>query len=106
ALGNGFLAVEHDAVHELGKNDIPELRIGQDFPLLGATTTSHWLNPSLKGLILLRALGAVLGTALPAVLDALGVKHAAQDVVAHTGKVAHAAAPDQHHGVLLKVVAF
>src|SRR3546814_6040201 len=54
----------------------------------------------------LRTLGAVLRTALLAVLDALGIQNAAQDVIAHTGNVAHAAAADQHDAVLLKVVAF
>ena len=57
-------------------------------------------------LILLRTLGAVLRTGLLAVLHALRVEHAAQHVVAHAGKVAHAAAADQHDRVLLKVVAF
>jgi hypothetical protein len=31
ALGNGFLAVDHDGVHELGQNAIAELRIRVDF---------------------------------------------------------------------------
>src|SRR5690606_26593999 len=47
-----------------------------------------------------------LGAALLAVLHTLRVEHAADDVVAHAGKVFHAAAADHHHGVLLKVVAF
>src|SRR4028118_32213 len=55
---------------------------------------------------LLRALGAVLGARLTAVLDTLGVEHAAKHVIAHTRKVAHTAATDQHHRVLLEVVAF
>src|SRR5262249_19490600 len=41
-----------------------------------------------------------------AVLHALGVEHAAQDVVAHTRKVLHAAAADHHHRVFLQIVAF
>src|SRR5689334_1587320 len=45
AFGDGFLTVEHDAVHELGEDDIPELRIGKDFALLWATTTRHWKIP-------------------------------------------------------------
>ena len=57
-------------------------------------------------LSLTSALGAVLRTALLAVLDALRVEHAAQDVVAHARQVLHAAAADQHHRVLLQVVAF
>ena len=55
---------------------------------------------------LLRTLGAVLRTALAAILDALRVEHAAQHVVAHAGKVAHTAAADQHDAVFLQVVAF
>src|SRR5207249_5572872 len=39
AFGDGLLAVEHDAIHELGEDDIPELGIGEDFALLWATTT-------------------------------------------------------------------
>src|SRR5476649_389186 len=55
---------------------------------------------------LLRTLGAIERTALLAVLDTLGVQHAADDVVAHAGKVLDAAAADQHHAVLLQVMAF
>lgn len=55
---------------------------------------------------LLRTLGAVLRAALLAILDALGVEHAAQDVVANAGKIADAAAADEHDRVLLQVVAF
>src|SRR5471032_914797 len=55
---------------------------------------------------LLRALGAIERAALLAVLDALGVQHAADDVVAHAGKVLDAAAADQHDAVLLQVMAF
>src|SRR5690606_36907381 len=53
---------------------------------------------------LLRTLGAVLGAALLAVLHALRVEHAADDMVAYARKVLHAAAADHDHGVLLKVV--
>ena len=38
-FGNGFLSVQHDAVHEFGKHPISELGIRQNNPLLGATTT-------------------------------------------------------------------
>src|SRR6185312_1714555 len=55
---------------------------------------------------LLRTLGAVERAALLAVLHALRVEHAAQDVVADAGKVLHAAAADQDHRVFLQVVAF
>src|SRR5206468_2569222 len=54
---------------------------------------------------LFRPLGAVFGTALLAVLDPLRVEHAAQHMVAHAGQVANAAAADQHHAMLLEVVA-
>src|SRR5271165_1360322 len=54
----------------------------------------------------LRPLGAVLRPALLAVLDALRVEHAAQDVVAHAGQILDAAAADHHHGMLLQVMAF
>src|SRR4051794_19747522 len=56
--------------------------------------------------LLLRTLGAVFGTAPLAVLDPLGVEHAAQHMIAHAGKVAHTAAADQDHRVLLKIMAF
>src|SRR3982750_3483921 len=55
--------------------------------------------------LLLGTLGAVLGTRLLAVLDALRVEHATKHVVAHARKVAHTAATDQHDAVLLEVVA-
>src|SRR5262245_58918633 len=60
----------------------------------------------MRYLLLLRALGAVLGTALLALADAGAVERAAHRVVAHAGQVLDAAATDQDHGVLLKVVAF
>src|SRR5580658_1275033 len=55
---------------------------------------------------LLRTLGAIERAALLAILDALGVQHAADDVVTHARQVLHAAAADQDHAVLLKIVAF
>ena len=39
AFGGRFLAVIHQVVHELGKDDIPELRIGKNLALFWATTT-------------------------------------------------------------------
>src|SRR5512134_2782949 len=53
----------------------------------------------------LRALRSVLRAALLAVLDALRVETAADDVIAHTGQVLHAPAADQHHRVFLEIVA-
>src|SRR6218665_3556433 len=56
--------------------------------------------------VLFRTLRAVLGAALLAVLDALGVENAADDVVTHTRQVLYAAATDHDDGVLLQVVTF
>jgi len=56
--------------------------------------------------LLLRTLDAVVRTTLLAVLDALGVQHAAEDVITHARQVFHAAAADKDDGVLLKVVTF
>src|SRR6202162_2093365 len=53
-----------------------------------------------------RTLRAVLRTALLTVLDALGVQHAAENVVTHAGQILDAAAADHDHGVLLKVMTF
>src|SRR5688572_20121999 len=50
-------------------------------------------------------LGSVLGARLLPVRDALGIEHAADDVVPHTGEVADAAAPHQDNRVFLKVMA-
>src|SRR3984957_1853834 len=53
----------------------------------------------------LRTLGAVFRAALLPVLDALGVQHAAQDVVADAGQILDAAATDHDHRMLLQVMA-
>src|SRR5277367_2116482 len=50
------------------------------------------------------ALGAIERTALLAILDTLGVEHAAENVIAHAGQVLDAAAADQHHRLLLEVM--
>src|SRR5919112_847209 len=50
-------------------------------------------------------LGAVAAASLLAVLDALRVERAADDLVADAGKVLHTAAADEHDRVLLEVVA-
>src|SRR5262249_40569364 len=55
---------------------------------------------------LFRTLGAVLRTALLAVLDALRVEGAANDVVAHAWQVLHATAADHDHRMLLQIMAF
>src|SRR5260370_41464761 len=54
---------------------------------------------------LFRPLGAVFRAALAPVLDTLGVVRAADDVIAHPGQVLDPAAADQHHRVLLQIVA-
>src|SRR5215213_4818787 len=50
ALGDGLLAVEHDTIHELGEDDVPELRVGKNFALFWAATTGHDLFLSLQPL--------------------------------------------------------
>src|SRR5512141_3158924 len=52
----------------------------------------------------LRPLGAVFRAPLAAIAYALGVEHAANNVIAHAGQVLDAAAPDQDHRVLLEVM--
>src|SRR5260370_39250228 len=66
-------------------------------------------SPRLSGMTLatlglLGSLCSVLGAPLFAVLHALGVEHAAQDVIAHARKVFHATAADHDHRVLLQVM--
>src|SRR5471032_2862629 len=53
-----------------------------------------------------RTLRAVLRTALLTVLDALGIQHAAENVVTYAGQILDAAAADHDHRMLLKVMAF
>src|SRR5262249_35058313 len=55
--------------------------------------------------VLLRALGAVFGPALFAVLYAGGVERPAHNVIAHSRQIFHTAPPHEHNRVLLKVVA-
>src|SRR4029078_5461260 len=45
ALGDRLLAGEHDRIHEVRQDDVPELRIGEDFALFWAATTGHWIVP-------------------------------------------------------------
>src|SRR4051794_26276650 len=58
----------------------------------------------LRGMSALLLLGAVTAAGLLAVLHALRVERAADDLVANTGKVLHPAAADEHDRVLLEVV--
>src|SRR5215469_13334776 len=55
--------------------------------------------------LLLRALGAVLGATLLALADPRAVERAAHGVIAHARQILDAAATDEHHRVLLQVVA-
>src|SRR5579863_6750449 len=61
---------------------------------------------SISWAVSLRPLRSVLRTPLLAVLHALGIEHAAQDVIAHAGQILDAAAADHHHRMLLQVMAF
>ena len=53
----------------------------------------------------LRTLRTILGTSLHPVCNALCIESSADDVITHTGKVLNTAAADEHHAVLLQVVA-
>jgi hypothetical protein len=44
-FGDGFLAVDHQVVHELGHHPVAILGIGQDFALFGGVTTGHLSVP-------------------------------------------------------------
>src|SRR3954454_17561483 len=81
AFGGRLLALVHQAVHELGEDDITILGVRQDFALLSGVTTGH------GALSLLRPLRAVLRTALLAVLHALGIERAADDVIANARQI-------------------
>src|SRR5574340_182891 len=69
-----------------------------------STTRRRGIEPFLP-VWLARALRAVLGAALLAALRADGVEGPADDVVADAREVLHAAPADEHHRVLLEVVA-
>src|SRR6202795_4178751 len=80
------------------------------FPNFGSGSTSRfsaeWRRDILIFSRLFRTLRAVLRTALLTVLDALGIQHAAENVVTHAGQVLDAAAADHDPRMLLKVMAF
>src|SRR5690606_23622871 len=117
-FGDRLLAVIHDGVHELGDDQITELGIRVDLTLFCTVATGHVVvslvslarrqktKSAEAGKPLLRTLCAVFRTTLLAVLDALGVKDATDDVVAYARQVLDATATDHHHRVLLKVMAF
>ena len=59
---------------------------------------------SAEELLLLCAFGAVLGTGLVAVCNALGVQCTANDVVTNAGQVTYTTAANEDHRVLLQIV--
>src|SRR5205814_4642391 len=89
-LRDALLPAPHDLVDDLAGELVVEARVPLQEHLGRLVGTRHGIRS------LLGTLGPVLGTAAAAVLDAGGVEAAAQDVVAHAGQVAHAAAADQH----------
>src|SRR6266851_3076123 len=93
------LALAHDHVHELGDRLRLVDGVGRDDTLDWTAASRH------LGRLRLFALGPVLGARLLAVLGACGVERAADDVVADARQVLHLAPADEHHGVLLQVVA-
>src|SRR5262249_44280709 len=104
ALGRRLLAALHDDVHELGEHVVVELRIRQDRPNGSLSATGH--NEYLKVSLFLGALGAVLGPALLALGNTGAIQGAANRVVADSGEILDAATTDEHHRVLLEVMAF
>src|SRR5690606_12261001 len=81
-------------------DQIAELGIRNNVAFFCAVTTGH------ISISLLRTLRAIVRAALLAILHALRVEHAAQDVVTNARKVAHAATTNEHDRVLLQVVTF
>src|SRR6476620_5063356 len=74
-------------------------------PYTGSETSGRLGAGPLRGILLLLHLCAVAAASLLTVLDTLGIEGATDDLVADTRKVLHAAAADEHNGVLLQVVA-
>src|ERR1700754_1391581 len=100
AFGDRLLPGVHHRVHELRNDNVSELRIRKHFALFSRMASRHLVVSRL-----FRTLRAVLRTALLAVLDALRIEDAAENVVAHARQILDAAAADHDHGVFLKVVA-
>src|SRR3954468_11354731 len=73
-------------------------------PNTGSTSSGRFGAGPLRGISALLLLRAVPAASLLAVLHALGVERAADDLVADTGEVLHPAAADEHDRVLLEVV--
>src|SRR5204863_7320862 len=83
---------------------ILSLNFGSGFSRLSKERNFADIRVTLLPYLLLGPLDAVLGAARLAVLDAGAVQRSADDVIAHAGQVAHAAAADEHDRVLLQVV--
>src|SRR4051812_5180413 len=73
-------------------------------PNTGSTSSGRFGAGPLRGISALLLLRAVTAAGLLAVLHALGVERAADDLVADAGQVLHPAAADEHDRVLLEVV--
>src|SRR5262249_16771716 len=120
ALDEAALSVVHHRAHELRDRAVPVLGVRQDVLSLDFTFARHARAPLALGRAArrgtsprrapgarwssLRSLGSVFRAALAPILDTDRVQRAADDVVAHTRKVLHATAADEHHRVLLEVV--
>src|ERR1044071_4552061 len=74
-------------------------------PKTGSTSIGRFGAGPLRGMSALLLLRAVAAASLLAVLHALGVERAADDLVADTGEVLHPATTHEHDRVLLQVVA-
>jgi len=64
------------------------------------------LERGFRGLSFFRALGAVFGTTLTTLGDALRIKDAAHNVIANAREVSDSSAAHQDGGVFLQVVSF
>src|SRR5688572_28250819 len=73
-------------------------------PKTGSTSIGRLGAGPLRGISALLLLRAVTAAGLLAVLHALGVERAADDLVANAGQVLHTTAADEHDRVLLQVV--
>src|SRR6478609_475818 len=74
-------------------------------PNTGSMSMGRFGAGPLRGISALLLLGAVAAASLLAVLHALGVERAADDLVADAGEVLHTTAAHEHDRVLLQVVA-
>src|SRR5512145_881837 len=89
---------------------VVEFHVRHDFALGGARPSRHNVLPKLLllsgGFFAAALLGAVLATALFAILDAIRVECATHDVVADTRQVFHTTTTDQHNAVFLEPMPF